>query len=141
MFPRLHTQSSLLPGAFYSEGFSSRVLQRSQPRCFPIGPHNLVNEETSLLFHFCVAEIKLGQSLVVCQPFKQLLPTILQKDERGWLKEDIQKRSVLLLFPPPRGNFCCCQLEVHEMVPKGIKAFTHVQNVAHRSAEEECNLM
>lgn len=118
------------------------MLQRSQPRCFPIGPHNLVNEEISLLFHLCVAEIKLGQSLVVCQPFKQLLPTILQKDERGWLKEGIQKRIVLLLFPPPQGNLCCCQSEVHEMVPKGIKAFTHVRNVAHRrSAEEECNLM
>lgn len=117
------------------------MLQRSQPHHFLIGPHDFVNEEIGLLVHLCMAEIKLGQSLVVCQPFKQLLPTILQKDERGWLKENIQNRSVLLLSPPPQGNFCCCQWEVHEMVPKGIKASTQVRNAAPRSAEEECNLM
>lgn len=122
----MHTQSSLLSGALYSEGLCGGVLQRSHPHRFPIGPHNFVNEEISLLFHLCMPEIKLSQSLVVGQPFKQLLPTILQKDKRGWLKEDIQNRNVLLLFPPPQGKFCSCQWEVHEIVPRGIKASTQV---------------
>lgn len=67
------------------------MLQRPQPRRFPVGPHNLVNEVLGLLAHLCQAEVELGQSLVICQPFKQLLPTILQMGEKEELKEEIRK--------------------------------------------------
>lgn len=66
-----------------------------------------MNEEIGLLIHLCMPEIELSQCLVVCQTFEQLLPTILKKDERGWLEVEVQNRNELLLFPPPQGNFCC----------------------------------
>lgn len=67
------------------------MLQRCQPRRFPVGPHNLVYEVLGLLAHLCQAEVKLGQSLVIRQPIKQLLPTILQTGEKRGLEEEIQK--------------------------------------------------
>lgn len=74
---------------FSSEGLGDRVLHRPQPCCFPVGPHNLVNEVLGLLAHLCHAEVELGQSLVICQPFEQLLPTGLQTGEEKQLKEEI----------------------------------------------------
>ena len=50
-----------------------------------------MNEVLGLLAHLCQAEVELSQSLVIRQPFKQLLPTILQIGEKGRLKEEIQK--------------------------------------------------
>lgn len=59
------------------------MLRRPQPHRFPVGPHNSVNEILGLLAHLCQAEVELGQSLVIHQPVKQLLPTVLQMGEKG----------------------------------------------------------
>jgi len=67
------------------------VLQRPQPCRFPVGPHNLVNEVLGLLAHLCQAEVELSQSLVSCQPIKQLLPTILQMGKKKEFKKEIHE--------------------------------------------------